>query len=82
MNAMAAPAAEVTVFASGEVGPYGFDVVGSEDPDALSHVAAGKRAIRVTEAMEPLIDVYVDEQFVFLAMKLRPDKGRSGCGYQ
>ena len=26
--------------------------------------------------MEPLIDVYVDEQFVqFLAMKLRPDKG-------
>ena len=25
----------VEVFASGEVGPYGFDVVGSEDPDAL-----------------------------------------------
>ena len=25
----------VQVFASGEVGPYGFDVVGSEDPDAL-----------------------------------------------
>ena len=25
--------------------------------------------------MEPLIDVYVDEQFVFLAMKLRPDQG-------
>ena len=25
--------------------------------------------------MEPLIDLYVEEEFVFLAMKLRPDKG-------
>ena len=25
----------VEVFASGEVGPFGFDVIGSEDPDAL-----------------------------------------------
>jgi hypothetical protein len=39
---MAMPAApmamaldSVEIFASGEVGPYGFDVIGSEDPDAL-----------------------------------------------
>ncbi len=33
--AEAAAPLDVEVFASGEVGPYGFDVVGSEDPDAL-----------------------------------------------
>ena len=64
----------VEVFASGEVGPYAFDVVGSEDPDALV-TWLRENDYRVTEAMEPLIDVYVDEQFVFLAMKLRPDQG-------
>ena len=75
MAAMAAPAAEsVEVFASGEVGPYGFDVVGSEDPDALVSWLRDN-SYRVTEAMEPLIDLYVEEQFVFLAMKLRPDQG-------
>ena len=70
----AAPAAAVTVFASGEVGPYGFDVVGSEDPDALV-TWLRENSYRVTAPMEPLIDLYVDEQFVFLAMKLQPDKG-------
>ncbi len=70
----AAPAAAVEVFASGEVGPYGFDVVGSEDPDALV-TWLRDNSYRVTAEMEPLIDLYVDEEFVFLAMKLRPDKG-------
>ena len=72
--AMAAPIGSVEVFASGEVGPYGFDVVGSEDPDALVSWLRDN-GYRVTEAMEPLIDLYVEEQFVFLAMKLRPDQG-------
>ena len=39
MRVMAVPAmAEsdgVQTFASGEVGPYGFDVIGSDDPNAL-----------------------------------------------
>ncbi len=69
-----AAAAAVTVFASGEVGPYGFDVVGSEDPDALV-TWLRDNSYRVTAEMEPLIDLYVDEEFVFLAMKLRPDQG-------
>ena len=64
----------VEVFASGEVGPYGFDVVGSEDPDALV-IWLRENNYRVTEAMEPLIDLYVEEGFVFLAMKLRPGQG-------
>ncbi len=72
--APAPAAASVQVFASGEVGPYGFDVVGSEDPDALVSWLRDN-SYRVTEAMEPLIDVYVEEEFVFLAMKLRPDQG-------
>jgi hypothetical protein len=70
----AAAAMEVEVFASGEVGPYAFDVVGSEDPDALV-TWLRENSYRVTEAMEPLIDLYVEEGFVFLAMKLRPDQG-------
>ena len=69
-----APSDGVEVFASGEVGPYGFDVVGSDDPDALV-TWLRENSYRVTEEMEPLIDVYVEEEFVFLAMKLRPGQG-------
>ena len=73
--AAAAPAADsVVVFASGEVGPYGFDVVGSEDPDALISWLRDNE-YSVTPEMEPLIDVYVEEAFVFLAMQLLPDEG-------
>ena len=68
------PGEPVRVYSSGEVGPYGFDVVGSEDPDALV-TWLRENGYQVTEAMEPLIDVYVEEAFVFLAMKLRPDAG-------
>ena len=73
MMAMALQAS-VEVFASGEVGPYGFDVVGSDDPDALV-TWLRENSYLVTEAMEPLIDLYVEEGFVFLAMKLRPGQG-------
>lgn len=63
----------VTVFASGEVGPYGFDVIGSEDPTALISWLR-EHAYRVTQEMEPLINVYVQEGFVFLAMRLLPQE--------
>ena len=71
---MAAPANEVEIFASGEVGPFGFDVIGSQDPDALINWLRDNN-YRVEPPMEPLIDVYVEEQFVFLAMKLLPNQG-------
>ena len=64
----------VEVFASGEVGPFGFDVIGSADPTALINWLH-ENNYRVTPEMEPLIDVYVQEQFVFLAMRLLPDQG-------
>lgn len=64
----------VEVFAEGEVGPYGFVVIGSENPDELI-TWLRENGYRVTPEMEPLIDVYVAEQFVFLAMKLAPDFG-------
>ena len=64
----------VRVFASGEVGPYGFDVIGSENPGALVEWLR-ETEYRVTEEMEPLINVYVEEQFVFLAMRLLPGQG-------
>ena len=64
---------DVTVFASGTVGPYGFDVVGSDDPLAMITWLRDNQ-YRVTPEMEPLIDVYVQEKFVFLAMRLLPDQ--------
>ena len=73
----AAPAAgDVTVFSSGTVGPFGFDVVGSEDPTAMIFWLRDN-GYQVTEPMEPLIDVYVQEGMYFLAMRLLPDKEAS-----
>ncbi len=66
--------ADVVTFATGEVGPYAFDVVGSEDPDALIGWLRD-HDYQVTEDMEPLIDVYVQEGAVFLAMQLLPEQG-------
>lgn len=59
----------VDVFASGEVGPFGFDVIGSEDPAALIGWLRDNN-YRVEPEMEPLINVYVEEQFAFVAMRL------------
>ncbi len=65
---------DVVIFASGEVGPFGFDVIGSVDPTALITWLRDNE-YTVTEPMEPLINVYIEEQFVFLAMRLLPDQG-------
>lgn len=64
----------VEVFAEGEVGPYGFVVIGSDDPDALINWLRDNN-YRVEPPMEPLINVYVEEEFVFLAMRLLPEQG-------
>lgn len=63
----------VEVFASGEVGPFSYDVIGSEDPTALISWLRDNE-YRVTQEMEPLIDVYVAESFAFIAMQLLPDE--------
>jgi len=59
----------VEVFASGEVGPFGFDVIGADDPMALTTWLRDNN-YQVDSSMEPLINVYVDEEFSFLAMRL------------
>ena len=67
-------AGDVEVFAEGEVGPYEFVVIGSADPDALVNWLRDNDYV-VEEPMIPLIDVYVEEEFVFMAMRLQPAFG-------
>lgn len=64
----------VEVFAEGEVGPYEFVVVGSDDPNALVNWLIDS-GYRVEEPMIPLINLYVEEEFVFMAMRLQPNQG-------
>ncbi|WP_420644625.1 DUF2330 domain-containing protein [Candidatus Leptofilum sp.] len=64
----------VEVFSEGEVGPYQFVVVGSEDPDALVNWLRDNQYV-VEDPMIPLINVYVEEDFVFMAMRLQPEFG-------
>ena len=54
---------------TGNVGPYDFAILGSQDSaEMISWLR--ENGYRVTEEMEPLIDLYVDEGMYFLAMKL------------
>lgn len=64
----------VEVFSEGEVGPYQFVVIGSEDPEALVNWLRDNQYV-VEDPMIPLIDVYVEEEFVFMAMRLQPEFG-------
>ena len=73
-EAMESESGGVEVFASGEVGPFAFDVIGSSDPTALLSWLRDNN-YRVDPPMEPLINVYVEEEFVFLAMRLLPERG-------
>jgi len=77
MPAMAAPAPQAaagsstTVLASGEVGPFGYHVVTSPDPNDM--VAwLRDNGYRITDEMVPLIKQYTDDGLVFLAMRLKP----------
>ena len=62
-------AAKVDVFSSGEVGPFGFDVVGATDKGALVTWLRDNN-YQVTNDMIPLIDVYVEQEMAFIAMRL------------
>ena len=59
-----------TVLASGEVGPFGYHVVTSPDPQDMVRWLR-ENGYQITPEMEPLIKVYTDEGLVFLAMRLR-----------
>lgn len=64
----------VTVYATGTTGPFAYDVIGSEDPQALIQWLKDN-GYRIDPPMEPLVQVYVQEKMLFLAMKLSPGKG-------
>ncbi len=69
-------AGDVTVFASGEAGPYAYDVVGTETGNVHALIDwLNENEYRITPEMEPLVDVYVAESMIFLAMKLQPNQG-------
>jgi len=71
-----ASAGDVTVYSSGEAGPYAYDVVGTETGNSTALVDwLNENSYRITPEMEPLVQVYVQEGMVFLAMKLQPDQG-------
>ncbi len=67
---------DVTVFASGEAGPYEYDVVGTETGNVNALIDwLNENNYRITPEMEPLVYVYVEESMIFLAMKLQPNQG-------
>jgi hypothetical protein len=82
MPAMAAPSAagraesSTTVLASGEVGPFGYHVVTSPDPEDLV-TWLRDNGYHITDEMKPLVKVYTDEGLVFLAMRLKQDANSS-----
>lgn len=78
MPASAPRAAEnsTTVLASGEVGPFGYHVVTSPDPEDMVKWLR-ENGYHVTDEMKPLIKVYTDEGLVFLAMRLKQDANSS-----
>ena len=57
-----------------QVGPYLQEVVSSADPDALVDWL-NTNGYLITEAMEPMVEMYVEAGMKFLAMKLAPGAG-------
>ena len=67
---MSAGDSAVEVLAQGTAGPYGFEVVRSDDPEALIDWLNDHR-YRITPPMEPLVHAYTREGSLFLAMRLQ-----------
>ena len=63
----------VSVLAAGEVGPYDYKVVESDSGDAL-FAWLNENGYDQPEASKPLVGHYVNQKFVFLALKLLKDK--------
>lgn len=67
-------AGQVQVLSQSVVGPYETVTLRATDPDALTNWLRS-RAFAIPDSIAPTIRAYVDEQFDFLALRLRP-----GCG--
>ncbi len=66
----------VDIYGSGSVGPYAFDIIGSDDPGVLFDWL-GDNGYPVTPEIEPLIGVYIEGGMAFLAMRLLPGEAAS-----
>ncbi len=64
----------VIVYKGGTVGPFAYDVLGSEDPNALTTWLQA-HAYHVPDTMQALIRPYVASHMLFLAMRLQPQAG-------
>lgn len=69
-----APVSTVNVYNAGTVGPYAFDVIGSNDPNALTHWLQNHQ-YHIPGSMQSLIQTYTQAHMLFLAMRLQPQKG-------
>jgi MYXO-CTERM domain-containing protein len=65
---------EVVVYSEATVGPYDTAVVGSENADMLIDWL-NERDYIITEAMRPIVEQYVSDGLLFMAMRLSADQG-------
>ena len=68
------PEEDVTVYAEETIGPYETVVIGSENADAL-RLWLTERGYRIAPETEPVLDYYIDNQSVFVVLRLAPGEG-------
>jgi hypothetical protein len=69
-----APSAHVSVYDTGEVGPYAYNVIGSSDPQALVKWLQSNH-YHVPDSTQSLIQPYTQAHEKFLALRLQPSAG-------
>ena len=69
-----APSAHVSVYSSGSVGPYAYNVIGSSDPQALVKWLQSNH-YHVPASTQSLIQPYTQAHEMFLALRLQPSTG-------
>ncbi len=68
------PQAHVSVYGTGTVGPYAYNVIGSSDPQALVKWLQSNH-YHVPDSTQSLIQPYIQAHMKFLALKLQPSAG-------
>jgi hypothetical protein len=69
-----APQTHVSVYGTGTVGPYAYNVIGSSDPQALVKWLQSNH-YHVPDSTQALIQPYVQAHMKFLALRLQPSAG-------
>jgi hypothetical protein len=69
-----APQTHVSVYGTGSVGPYAYNVIGSSDPQALVKWLQSNH-YHVPDSTQSLIQPYIQAHMKFLALRLQPTAG-------